>query len=108
MIIWSGKGFWIAVITFGCLLLAEFTVEAALDDDRYYQEHGWPKAAGLLTAASIVWVAARSVNRETGRVLIDVETGEEVTLRPAHSLFFVPFRHWPWLLGILASAFLFV
>jgi hypothetical protein len=27
MIIWSGKGFWIAVITFGCLLLAELRLE---------------------------------------------------------------------------------
>jgi hypothetical protein len=111
MIIWSGWGFLVAVITFGCALLGEVVTEAAAHDDRYYQNHGWPKLAAFLVAAAIVWPLGRLLNRkQTERELVDPATGQRVLLQSGggHSLFFVPVQYWAPILVALGVVFLFV
>ncbi|MDZ4686156.1 MAG: hypothetical protein SH850_13905 [Planctomycetaceae bacterium] len=111
MIIWNGWGFLVGVIGFGCLLLSELAVEAAMKDDRYYQNHAWPMALGLLAAANIIWPLGRRLNRKTvERELVDTTTGELVVLRSGgdNSFFFIPMQHWGLLLGIIAVACLLV
>ena len=111
MIIWSGWGFVVAVIGIGCLLLTELGVEAAMKDDQYYQNNGWPKLVALLIAAVIVWPLGRALNRpRPGRELIDTNTGERVVLPSGggHSLFFIPVEYWAPLLVVLGVVLLFV
>ena len=111
MIIWSGWGFLVAVIGFGCLMLSELSVEAAMKDDRYYQEHGWPKLVAFLAAAIIVWPLGRLLNRRRqDRELIDPNTGERVVLQSGgnHSLFFIPIEYWAAVFAALGLVFLFV
>lgn len=108
MIIWSGLGFLVAVITFGCCLASEFLVEQMFRDDRYYQAHGWPKLVAFLVAAAVVGVLGRFLRRRQGRVLIDPETGSEVIVGREHTFFFIPVEYWAPILLVLGLVFLFV
>jgi hypothetical protein len=107
-LIWSGLGFLVAVITFGCCLASEFLVEAAFHDDRYYQSHGWPKLIAFVVAAAVVGVVGRHLRRRQGRVLIDPQTGSEVIVGREHTFFFIPAEYWPPILLMLGMIFLFV
>jgi hypothetical protein len=108
VIIWSGLGFLVAVITFGCCLAAEYVVERTFHDDGYYQAHGWPKLIAFVVAAAVVWVVGRHLRRRQGRVLIDPETGSEVIVGRKHTLFFIPVEYWPPILLVLGMIFFFV
>jgi hypothetical protein len=94
MIIWNGKGYLVAVITFLLLVAAEFGSEAIFADDRYYQTHGWPLAAAMLISAVVMWFLGTYLHRSGGRVVIDKETGREMTLGGNDTLFFIPVRFW--------------
>ncbi|MDB5353111.1 MAG: putative rane protein [Planctomycetota bacterium] len=106
-LVWSGLGFLVAVITFGCLITTEYLVEAAFHDDRYYQAHGWPKLVGFIVAAAFVWVVGRYVRGRQGKILIDPETGSEVVVGRDHTFFFIPVGYWPPILLILGMIFSF-
>lgn len=108
MIIWSGIGWVVAVIAFGCLMAAEYLTEAMTGDESYYQAHGWPKLAGFMVASLILFLVARLRDGKRDRHLIDKETGQEVVLRANDSLFFIPLRYWPVAAVVLGVLFLFV
>ena len=108
MIIWSGLGFLVAVLTFGCLIATEFLVESAFHDDRYYQSHGWPKLIAFVVAALFVGVLGRLLKRRQGKALIDPETGKEVIVGRNHTFFFIPVEYWAPILVVLGVVFLFV
>jgi membrane protein implicated in regulation of membrane protease activity len=105
MIIWSGFGFLVALIGFGCLVLTQFIANALFQNAAYYQTHGWPKLVAFLIAALLVYFLSRVLERQQGRAMIDKATGREVVLKPRHSLFFVPLKYWPYILvglGVIA------
>lgn len=108
MMIWSGLGFLVAVITFGCALGTEALVEAWFQDDHYYQSHGWPKFVAFVVAAVIVGVVGWTLKRRQGKVLIDPETGDEVIVGVDNTFFFIPMEYWAPILLVLAVVFLFV
>jgi hypothetical protein len=97
MIIWEGRGFLVAVIAFACLLASEFLTERYFADDRYYQQHGWPKLVGFFVAGVIVWGLSMVWKDRLGRAAVD-----------KHSLFFIPFQYWGFVLFALGVVFLFV
>jgi hypothetical protein len=108
MIIWSGLGFVVAIIGFGCLLLTEVITRSSFHSDTYFQTHGWPKLAALWIAAALVYAVSLWLNRAPGRVMIDKATGEEVVLKKNHSLFFIRVRYWPYILLGLGVVFFFI
>jgi hypothetical protein len=108
MIIWSGQVWVVAAFIFGCLLAAEYIVEALSGDEFYYQAHGWPKLAGFLVAAIAVHGFALMRAKKKSRLLVDPETGEQVVLHADDSLFFIPLRYWPAVAACLGLIFLFV
>jgi hypothetical protein len=108
MIIWSGLGFLVAVLAFLCLLLAEYVVEAVLNDPQYYQAHGWPKMLGLWLAGAFVWWLGTYLDHKQGRTLLDPTTGDEVQLKPQHALFFIRMVYWGPILFVLGLVLLFV
>jgi len=107
MIIWSGWGWLVAVIVFGCALLTEVLVESAYGDDRYYQEHGWPKSAAFVAAALAVSPVASYSSRKRDRHLIDAQSGEPVVLRASDTLFFIAMKYWPPLLAVIGLVMLY-
>jgi hypothetical protein len=95
MIIWSGLGFLVPIVAFGCFVLTELVVESALGDDTYYQEHTWPMALAFGIAALGVAVLGKELKDEESRILVDEKTGERVAVNGTrHSFFFVPTRYW--------------
>ena len=108
MIIWQGAGFIVAVVTVLSLVLTEFSVEALFKDETYYQRHGWPKLMALLIAGFIVLLIGKYLNKKEGKVLIEKETGKEVVLKAAHSLFFINVEYWSYILFTLGVIFFFV
>ena len=107
MIIWSGLGFLVPMIALACLLTSEAGVEKWFGDDQYYQTHGWPKLAGFLLAALIIWPIGALLERRGGRTLIDPATGEHVRVRGDHPCFFIPVKWWPIVCIGLGVLFLF-
>ena len=109
MLIWTGRGWMVAVIAFACFLSSELISEAVMRDHSYYQRYGWPKLIGALVAAVVIWVLDRGkVFDQRGKVYIDKETGQEVKLAVRHTLFFIPVRYWPLVLAVLGVLLLFV
>ncbi len=108
MIVWRGWGILAGAMIFGSLLGAEHFTESAFEDDRYYQEHGWPKMAGFFVAALPVWFLGKYLNERSKRVLLDPETYEEVVLEAKHSMFGIPMQYWGPISVVLGIVFVFV
>jgi hypothetical protein len=108
MIIWQGFGFLVAVVGIGILALTEYVTRALTKNDFYYTTHGWPKLVGLWLAAAAIYGIARYFDSQPGKVVIEKNTGNEIVLKKAHSLFFVPMKYWPYVMLVLGVVFLFV
>ena len=108
MIIWSGLGFLVALITFLFLLVAEYASESLFGDASYFQNHGWPKLMAFFISGVLVWLLGSYLNNKQGKVMIEKETGQEFFMKPNHSLFFIRMEYWGPILLILGIIALFV
>ena len=98
VVVWRGWGPIVIAIGFLALLVG-FLVTSTLGFD----ERGGDFIVGLaLIAAGIgTWFLGVRMNRDAVRDLVDPKTGEQVTVRGGHSLFFVSVRWW----GVVMIAF---
>ncbi|MGD0743936.1 MAG: hypothetical protein ABSA45_02165 [Verrucomicrobiota bacterium] len=94
MIIWQGRGFLVAVIIFGCSLVANLICNAKIGPG-YYDHHKWPFAVSLLCSSAICWFLGDYLRKRSDRIVIDKQTGKEFVLNQSrHTLFFIPMRWW--------------
>ena len=93
MIIWTGMGFLVAVFVFGCSFAANLITNALIGEP-FYDENQWPFGVSLIIAAALCWFIGRSLANRRTRSLVDKDTGEEVIVRPNHSLFFIKMHWW--------------
>ncbi len=94
MIIWQGLGFLVAVIIFGCSLVANLIFNAKVGPG-YYDHHKWPFAVSLLFSSAICWFLGDYLRKRSDRIVIDKQTGKELVLNQfRHTLFFIPMRWW--------------
>ncbi len=104
MIIWSGLGFLVPALTFGCLVFAEFTTEVLFANENFYQENAWPMAAGFLLAGLVVQCAAKVINDPEPKVIVDEKMGERILSgSPRHTFFFIPMTYWAFILPALGG-----
>lgn len=109
MIIWKGWGILLIAIGVVFLLLTEVVVEAAIGNDAYFQEATWPMFLALVLSAAVIWPLGRWLNRPSGRVLVDRETGEEVMVGGGdHSFFFIKLQYWAPILVVMGLLFFWV
>ena len=99
-IIWSGKGFLVAVITFGFSLIANFISNSVTGSGVYWDAHKWPLAVSLFFSAVPCWFIGRYFQNREPQVLIDPKTGKKVVLRKSHTLFFIPIMWWGPILAV--------
>ncbi len=105
MIVWRGRGILVAIITFGSLVLTELLIRFFFHDNTYYQHQGWPKLAGFLVAAILVyWLSPRGGNDSASAE----NTEKERLFRVQDTLFHIPVKYWPRILCVLGVVFYFV
>ena len=99
-IIWSGKGFLVAVFTFGFSLVANLICNSVTGSGAYWDAHKWPLAVSLFVSAVACCVVGRVFQNQKPHVLIDPKTRKEVILQKSHSLFFIPMMWWGPILAV--------
>ena len=103
MLIWRGLGCLVAVITFLVSLMLEFAIERFYKDDTYYQTHAWPLALAFFISALIIFTWNYNyLKNEPSRILIDKDSGSEVSIKRAYDLFFINVKYWPLILLALS------
>lgn len=88
MIIWNGLGFLIVIFLMGFgFLFYELDPKAWETSDK-------PFGYGLILTGIVSGILGYFLRRRPERTFVDKATGEEVTFRPSHSLFFIPMVYW--------------
>ncbi|MDG3583212.1 hypothetical protein [Galbibacter pacificus] len=99
MIIWSGRGFLIALVLFASLFAGFYFLPKESSD------YGFVFAAFLTGFFS--WAFGRKWNRADNRVFIDEKTGQRFRIKNNHTLFWIPMQYWGIILPILGIVILF-
>ena len=94
MIIWRGWGILAAVIVLVALIGMELVAEALQGSGAYQEETALWAGLGLLLAGAVIYPLGRRLNGAEGRVMVDKQTGQEVVIKPVHSLFFIRMEYW--------------
>ncbi len=107
MIIWQGRGGWVAAIVFLSALAAQISTEKVFQDKQYFHNHAWPLAAAFLFSAAATFLLAKLLNANQGRSVIDKEANAEILMKPSHKLFFIDVSYWPSILAAIGVIVLF-
>ena len=83
----------VPVVALAAMVVAQFVVDTALGEN-YYTTHEWPKLAACAFTAAVLLFFGLWMNKPTGQVLVDKNTGAEIHVRPNHSFFFIPVQYW--------------
>ncbi|NNJ25011.1 hypothetical protein [Alienimonas chondri] len=98
MLIFTGYGWTVPAISFGCCLACEYVVERATGDDLFYQRELWPLPAALCASAVILTAIDLAIRRR------DLQNGAvPAWFRIQDSFFFLPLNVWPPILLICAA-----
>jgi hypothetical protein len=101
MIIWRGRGWLVALITF----VSALVINAAVDQiggKGYWDAHDWTLGLALILSALLVFILSRRIDTSE-RVLLDERTGERLLVSPKHDLFWIPVKWWPVILGVIGA-----
>ncbi|WP_109301088.1 hypothetical protein [Aquimarina sp. AU474] len=93
MIVWSGRGFLSVLV----LALVLFALTSFLPEE----QNNMAFAISLFTSAIFSWFMGKKWNEPNGKTLVDKETGQEVILKPNHSLFWIKMQYWGFIFGAL-------
>lgn len=93
MIVWSGRGF-LSVLVLALVLVGLTSVLPKEQNNLSY-------AISLFVAGIFSWIMGKRWNESSQKNLIDKETGEEVILKPNHSLFWIKMQYWGIIFGVL-------
>ena len=110
MLIWKGWGLLVIVFAIGSMAIGQLLqggdVASTLSASQVFLWRSVP----LMLAAIPVWILGRKKNTKTEKILVDPETGENVTLVSGggHELFFLPMEYWAPILVVLALSMPFV
>lgn len=100
-IIWTGKGFLVAVFTFGFSLVANLISNSVTGSGEYWDTHKWPFAVSLFVSGVACWFVGRFFHNQKVQALTDPKIGKQVVLQKSHTLFFIPMVWW----GPILAAF---
>jgi hypothetical protein len=108
MIIWSGKGFLVAIIVFVDSLIANLLTNMITNNEQYYDNHSLPVAISLMVSGILCWFLAKYLNKAYEKIYIEKETGKEVTISNSkHALFFINIKYWCPILFVISIIVLF-
>lgn len=108
MVIWSGWGFLVAVITFTNSLIGELLCRHITGNNEYYQQHSWPFTVVFILSGVISWFLGKYLNKpQNDKIYIDKETREEVRLSKKNTFFFIKMEYWGFILPLVGFIDLF-
>ena len=100
---WRRLGFLIPVVAFAVLVLTEYVIESMVNDNDFYQNHGWPASLGFLISAGLIYTIDRLLDREHKKA--NKAANGIVELR-RDSFLYIPFSAWPLIFVVAAIGFL--
>ncbi len=107
MLVWQGLGAYALVIPLFSIVGGYLAVSAILGADIAKRFGTSVSGIALLGSAAVLWWMSKKLAARPVRTLIDQATGEVITLREHHTMFYVPLRYWAILcagVGIVALA----
>ncbi|UXX80935.1 hypothetical protein N7E81_07460 [Reichenbachiella carrageenanivorans] len=90
MIIWSGRGILVPLITL--LLIVISTIVSASFNSTQLAIYMLPIA--FLLAGWANWHLGKKWNDRPGRIVVDEATGERIELKARHTFFWIKMQHW--------------
>jgi hypothetical protein len=93
MIIFSGLGLLVAVLTFGVCLLANFLLDDRFGEG-YYSSHLWAVGAALIVGGLLSSGIGFLLKGRSDRYVVDEETSERLVINNSHHTFFFVPMHW--------------
>ncbi|WP_109434915.1 hypothetical protein [Aquimarina sp. AU119] len=91
MIVWSGRGF-LSVLVLAVILVVFTSILPKEQSDYAY-------IIGLFVAGVFSWFMGKKWNQSDGRIVIDKQTGQEIIIKPNHSLFWIKMQYWGIIFG---------
>ncbi len=101
VLVWQGLGLFAFAIPFLMVVVAYLGVYAIFGAETAARFGTATSGVAILISAGILWRMAKQLAARPGRDMIDKATGEEITLREHHTMFFVPLKYWGMLYGVL-------
>lgn len=98
MIVWSGKGFLSVLVLVVTFVLLTMVLPKGQGDIAVI--------VGFFVAAAFSWFMGKKLNEEEGRTMIDKATGQEIEVKPNHSLFWIKMQYWGFIFGIFGVVIL--
>ncbi|GAA4274746.1 hypothetical protein U6A24_21705 [Aquimarina gracilis] len=98
MIVWSGRGF-LSILVLAVVLV---TLTSFLPKE----QNNLSFAISLFVAGIFSWIMGKKWNESNQKKFIDKETGEEIILKPNHSLFWIKMQYWGIIFGVLGIVML--
>jgi hypothetical protein len=92
MVVWSGKGFFsVLVLVISFILLVSIVPK---------EQANYALVLSLFIAGAFSWFMGKKWNDQEGRTMIDKATGQEIMLKPNHSLFWIKLQYWGIIFGV--------
>lgn len=101
MIIWKGLGIFVPVIVFVGVFLTHWIASTIWGNSILDTHENTLVAIGMIVAALLCFIVNKLLDKQPSKTYIDKETGEQVIFKKSHSLFFIPFKYWAYILPII-------
>ena len=101
MVIWTGFGILIPIIFILGVAGGVYLDTLIFDGEQKPGVELIFISVGLALSSIICWVLYKSLIKNGTKTLLDKDTGQDVVLKPSHSLFFIPMHWW----GVIGAAF---
>jgi uncharacterized membrane protein len=108
MIIWQGLGAYAFAIPFFVWIGALVAARALLGVQTATEYGQIINGLVLLVSAALVYLMSQRLDAQPGREVIDKATGQEITLRQPHTMFYVRLRYWAMLYAVVGAILLVV
>ena len=86
MIVWSGRGFLSVLLLFISLFLLASILPKEQGDYGFI--------ISFFIAGAFSWFMGKKWNEQVGRIVIDKASGQEMVIKPNHSLFWIKMQYW--------------
>jgi hypothetical protein len=103
VLVWQGLGAYGFVVPFFSVVGGYLAAYVILGADVAKRFGTSISGIALLFSAAILWWMAKKLAARPTRVLVDKETGEEVTLSERHTMFYIPLRYWAIFFAIVGA-----